>query len=135
MVPSMQLVLHEYLLHKCTKPPIGFPGGSVVMNLPANAGDMGSIPGWGRSAGARNGNPLQYTCLRNPMDRGAWRTPLHGVAKESDMTCYVTETQYFLLINNCRKLILNAKETYNLEERTTEYTCKCKYRSTILAML
>ena len=50
----------------------GFPGGSVVKNLPANAGDTGSIPGWGRSPGEGNGNPLQCSCLENPMDRGAW---------------------------------------------------------------
>ena len=50
---------------------MGFPGGSVVKNLPANAGDMGSIPGSGRSLEEGNGNPLQYSCLDNPMDRGA----------------------------------------------------------------
>ena len=50
----------------------GFPGGSAVKNLPASAGDMGSIPGSGRSPGEGNGNPLQYPCLRNPLDRGAW---------------------------------------------------------------
>ena len=50
-------------------------------NLPANAGNMGSIPGSGRSPGEGNGNPLQYSCLENPRDRGAWRTTVHGVAK------------------------------------------------------
>ena len=50
----------------------GFPGGSVVKNPPANAGDTGLIPGSGRSSGEGNGNPLQYSCLDNPMDRGAW---------------------------------------------------------------
>ena len=49
----------------------GFPGGSVVKNLLANAGDAGLIPGLGRSPGVGNGNPLQYSCLENPMDRGA----------------------------------------------------------------
>ena len=49
---------------------MGFPGGSVVKNPPANAGDMGSIPGSGISPGGGNGNPLQYSCLGNPMDRG-----------------------------------------------------------------
>jgi len=57
-------------MHICAY--MGFPGGSVVKNLPANAGDMGSIPGWGRSPGEGNGNPFQYFCLRNYMDRGAW---------------------------------------------------------------
>ena len=58
-----------------------FPGGSVVKNLTANAGDMGSIPGQGRSLGVRNGNPLQHSCLENPMDRGAWQATVHGVTK------------------------------------------------------
>ena len=63
-----------------------FPGGSVVKNPLANAGDMGSIPGLGISAGERNGNPLQCSCLGNPMDRGTWWATVHGVAKESNMT-------------------------------------------------
>ena len=60
----------------------------VVENLPANAGDIrdaGSIPGSGRSPGERNGNPLQYSCLENPMDRGAWQATVHSVT-ESDTT-------------------------------------------------
>ena len=48
-----------------------FPGGTVVKNPPANAGDLGSVPGSGRSPGGGNGNPPQYSCLENPMDRGA----------------------------------------------------------------
>ena len=60
---------------------MGFPGGSVVRNLPASAGDAGSIPGSGRSPGEGNGNPLQYSCLGSPLDRGAWRAAVHGVAK------------------------------------------------------
>ena len=55
-------------------------------NLLAKAGDMGSTPGSGRSPGEGNGNPLQYSCLGNPMDRGAWRATVHGAAKESDTT-------------------------------------------------
>ena len=62
---------------------MGFPGDSVVKNLPANAGDQCSISGSGRSPGEGNGNPLQYSCLENSMDRGAWWA-VHGVAKESD---------------------------------------------------
>ena len=64
---------------------LGFPGGSAVKNPPANAGDMGSIPGSGRSPGEGNGNPLQYSCLENPMHRGAWGATVHGVS-ESDTT-------------------------------------------------
>ena len=58
----------------------------VVKNPPANAGDAGLIPRSGRSRGEGNGNPLQYSCLGNPMDREAWWASLHGVTKESDMT-------------------------------------------------
>ena len=65
---------------------MGFPGDSMVKNLPATAGDAGSIPGWGRSPGEGNGNPLQYSCLENPMDRGAWRATVCGVTKELDKT-------------------------------------------------
>ena len=60
----------------------------VVKNQPASAGDsrdMGSIPGLGRSLREGNGNPLQYSCLENPMDRGTWPATVHGVA-ESDVT-------------------------------------------------
>ena len=63
---------------------MGFPGGSVVKNLPANAGDArdkGLIPGSGRSPGEGTGNPLQYSCLENSVDRGAWQTTVHGAAK------------------------------------------------------
>ena len=58
-----------------------FPGGSVVKNLPANAGGEGSIPRSGRSPGGGNGNPLQYSFLENSMDRGAWQATVHGLAK------------------------------------------------------
>ena len=53
----------------------------LVKNLPASAGDTGLIPGLGKSPGGGNGNPLQYSCLDNPMDRGAWRATLHGITK------------------------------------------------------
>ena len=58
-----------------------FPSGSVVKNLPSNVRDTASTPGLGRSPGEGNGNPLQYSCMRNPMDRGAWRTTVHEVAR------------------------------------------------------
>ena len=57
----------------------------MVKNPPANAEDLGSIPGLGRSTGGAHGNPLQYSCLENPMHWGAWQATVHGVA-ESDMT-------------------------------------------------
>ena len=64
---------------------LGFLGGSVVKNTPTNAGDPGLIPGLGRSPGEGNGNPLQYSCLKNSMDRGDWRATVHRVT-ELDMT-------------------------------------------------
>ena len=60
---------------------MGCPGGPEVKVSASNVGDPGSIPGSGRSPGERNGNPLQYSCLENPMDRGAWRATVHEVAK------------------------------------------------------
>ena len=60
---------------------VWLPGGSVVKTLPASAGDAGSIPGLGRSLEEGNGNPLQYSCLENSMDRGAWLAMIHRVAK------------------------------------------------------
>ena len=58
----------------------------MVKDQPANAGAMGSIPGLGRSPGEGHGNRLQYTCLENPIDRGAWQAIVHGATKELDMT-------------------------------------------------
>ena len=65
---------------------MGLPGGSVVKNLPSNAGNLGSISGLGRCPGEGNGYPLQYSCLENPMNRGAWQATVHGVSKRLDMT-------------------------------------------------
>ena len=62
---------------------LGFRGGSVVKNPPANAGDMGSIPRLGRSLGEGNGNPRQCSCLGNPMDRGAWGSEELGMTENA----------------------------------------------------
>ena len=62
-------------------PARGFPGSSNGKESACNAGDLGSIPGLGRSPGEGNGNPLQYLCLENPTDRGAWLAIVHGVAE------------------------------------------------------
>ena len=85
----------------------GFPGGSMGKESACNAGDArdsGLIPGWGRSPGGGHGNPLQYSCLENPMDRGAWQSRLLTVQayspwgrKESDTT-EVTEHAHFLFL-------------------------------------
>ena len=69
---------------KADYPSLGFPGGAEVKNLPANAGDArdtGSIPGLGKSPRVGNGNPLQYSCLEDFMDRGAWWATGHGVTE------------------------------------------------------
>ena len=77
----------------------GFPGDSVVKNLPANAGDEGSIPVSIKSPGEGNGNPLQYSCLGNPMDREAWQPAVHDDHKRvrHDM---VTKQQKFILVTH-----------------------------------
>ena len=71
---------------------VAFPGGSVVKNPPANAGDTGLIPGSGRFPGEENGNPRQYSCLENPMDRGAWGAIVHGDA-QSDKTKHLNNNK------------------------------------------
>ena len=70
-----------YWLKSCYNKTGGFAGSSVVKNPPANAGDMGSIPGLGRSPGGGRGKLLHYSCLENSMDRGAWWATVHGIAK------------------------------------------------------
>ena len=70
---------------------LDFPGDSAVKNSPVNAGDIrdsGLIPGLGRSPGEGDGNPFQYSCLRNPTDRRAWRATVHGVAKSQKQLSY-----------------------------------------------
>ena len=63
-----------------------FPGGSVVKNPPANAGEVGLIPWSGRFPEEGNSNPPQYSCLENPMNRGVWPATIHGITKESNTT-------------------------------------------------
>ena len=79
-----------------------FPGGSEVKASASNVRDVGSVPGSGRSPGEGNGNPLQYSCLENPMDGEAWWDTVHGVAKSrtrlSDFTHLLTEKD--LLVKN-----------------------------------
>ena len=80
---------------------MGFPGGSEVKASAWKAGDPGSIPVLGRSPGEGNGNPLQYSCLENSMDRGAWEATVHGIAKSqtqlSNFTHTLTHSLSFLL--------------------------------------
>ena len=74
-----------------------------VKNPPANAGDLGLIPGSGRSPGERNSHPFQYSCLRNPMDRGTWRAIVHGVTKSRTQLrdWHLTLTHAFLQWRFC----------------------------------
>ena len=76
---------------------LGFTGGSAGKESVCNAGDLGLIPGLGRSPGEGNGNPRQYSCLENPMDRETWRAIVHGVAKESDTTEHAHTAKYKIL--------------------------------------
>ena len=80
MVSLLYLSLSQHFKKK-TLYQVGFRGGSEVKVSASNAGDLGSIPGSGRSSGEGNGNPLQYSCLENPMDGGAWWATVHRVAK------------------------------------------------------
>ena len=73
--PSKELTATKSLLGR------GFPGGTVIKNLPANAGDVGCIPRLGISPGEGNGNPFQYSCLGNPRDREAWWATVHSITK------------------------------------------------------
>ena len=105
----------------CLLPFLMYPhwyiGGSLVKNPPANAGDVGSIPGLGRSPGEGNGNSLQYSCLGNHIDRGAWWVTIHGVTKESDTTDQLNNNYLF-----CRLLQdFKAMKMYGyLTEGTTQ---------------
>ena len=74
---------------------MGFPDGLVVKNPTANAGGLGLISGSGRSLGGGHGNPLQYSCLENPMNRGNWWAIVHGVAKELDMNLRLNNNRYY----------------------------------------
>ena len=81
----------------------GFPGGSEGKASVCNAGDRGLIPGSGRSPEEGNGNPLQYSCLENPTDRGAWQATVHGVTKTFTFT-YDLMGEYMLSHFNCVRL-------------------------------
>jgi len=73
---------------------MGFPGGLEGKVSACNVGDLGSIPESGRSPGEGNGNPLQYSCLKNPMDGRAWKAAVHGVAKSQTRLNDFTFTSY-----------------------------------------
>ena len=81
----------------------GLPGGSVVKNPSANAGDVSSVPKLERSPGEGNGNPLQYSCLENTMDRGTWRAPVHGMAKSQTQLSDSTKTTWSFTYGTVRE--------------------------------
>ena len=92
-VPSRLSLTHPDF-YLCLHVSYGFPGGSVVKNLPANAGDAGLIPGLERTPGEGNDNPLQYSCLGNSMDRGAWQATVQGVTKNQTHFNILLSTEY-----------------------------------------
>ena len=88
---------------------MGFPGGSEVKASACNAGDLGSIPELERSPGEGNGNPLQYSCLENPMDGEAWWATVHGVAKSQTRLSDFTFTFLSYNIMVCHPYFKNSK--------------------------
>ena len=84
---------------------MGFPGGSDGKASACNEGDLGSIPGSERSPGEGNGNPLQYSCLENLMDRGAWQATAHGVTKSQTR---LSDFTFFFLYSAVQATLLNA---------------------------
>ena len=98
----------------------GFPGGSEVKVSACNARNLGSIPGSGRSPGEGNGNPLQYSCLENPVDRGAWWATDHGVAKSWARLRDLTLT--LVMLQMC---INDNGPFYVQQEGNRDYTSPC----------
>ena len=104
-------IIPSSLYHHPLWSALGFSGGAVVKHLSASAGDMGLIPGSGRSPGGGNGNSLQYFCLENPMDRGARWATVHVVAKESDMTEHLSTRTYHTLYDQLHPPHFSEKKT------------------------
>ena len=96
---SLILLIHTTFLLQQVYFQLGFPGGSEVKESARNAGDLGSIPRLGRSPGEGNGNALQYSCLENPMDGGAWWATVHGVPNTTERLHFLSFT-YFQLISS-----------------------------------
>ena len=100
----------------------GFPGGSEVKESACSAGDLGSIPGLGKSPGEGNGNPLQYSCLENPMDGGAWWATVHGVAKSQTRLSDFTAQVQFMLWNMPSVLFCSVKSLSRVRLFATPWT-------------
>ena len=99
---------------------MGFPGGSNSKETACNAGDPGSIPGSGRSLGEGNGSPLQYSCMENSMDRGAWQAIVQWGCKEPDMTEQLSLTQTYLVQQNVK----NNQDNFE-ENKSTQLVLPC----------
>ena len=100
---------------------MGFPGGSVVKNLPANEGDVGLIPGSGRSPGEGNGNLLQYPCLGNPMDRGAYQAIVRGVTKSQT---WLSGWAYTHSLDHYN-VLLTVLKSWEVYSEWSQQTCPC----------
>ena len=107
----MQWIIGSYICQSTH--PMGLLGGALVKNPSAHAGDArdsGPIPGLGRSPGARNSNPLQYSCLENSLGRGAWRTTVHRIAKswtwQSNWACTLTHSHEILLLVTAKDTVI-----------------------------
>ena len=87
----------------------GFLAGSVVKNPPANTGDTGSIPGLGRFLGGENGNPLQYSCLGNPMNRGAWLAIVCGIVRVGHNLATKTTDRVWVITFLVKSLLFEAR--------------------------
>ena len=109
-----------YLIAKCSPPflSLSFPGGSDGKASVYNMGDLGSIPGSGRSPGGGNGNTLQYSCLENPMDGGTWWAIDHGVAKSQ------TQLSKFTSLHEWWKPALILEKHFLMQENKTVVTAK-----------
>ena len=115
---------------------VGFPGDSDGKESACKAGDMGLIPGLGRSPRGGNGNQLQYSCLGNPMGRGAWWATVYRVTKESDMTSQLNNksergkqipyinTQYCIYMGSGKILLTNLFARLKQRHRCQEQTCR-----------
>ena len=130
----MEIIQDNYggpyeLFWKGLKAGMGFPGSSVVKNLPTNIGNTGSISGLRRSSGEGNGSPLQYSCLGNPMDRGAWCATDRGL-KESDTAQQLNnnKSRAKISLNINRK---NAIWELQLQPMTVEFELAHELRSLI----
>ena len=108
--------------------PVGLPSGSAVKNTPANARDASSIPESGRSPGEGNSNPLQYSCLENPTDRGTWQATVHSVAK--NQTWRSIATQQFSNKRQFQELLFKnrLRNDLNIISLVSTCVCSCLFR-------